>query len=71
MTTREPIIWQEEGQRVTVSKPMSPTRPTTSKPMQPVGHSRTRRDGTAHSMLHDKNALRRTLIFGQILEPKF
>lgn len=56
----------EEGQRVTAPKPKQPGSPT-----QPIKQQRSHHGNDERSLLHDKDALRRTLILGQILEPKF
>lgn len=56
----------EEGQRVTAPKPKQPGSPT-----QLIKQQRSHHGNDARSLLHDKDALRRTLILGQILEPKF
>ncbi len=49
-----------EGERVTKSRPMQPA--------QPIGECTANK---ARETLRDKDALRRTIILGQMLEPKF
>lgn len=58
-----PRTLPEEGQRV--------TKPRPTRPMPSVHHHVSPSASKARNMLRDKDALRRTLILGQILEPKF
>lgn len=51
--------------------PAEGERATVSRPMQPVARSNAEAANKAQAMLHDKDALRRTIILGQMLEPKF
>ncbi len=56
---------------VSAQQPPEGERVTSSRPMQPLQRVRSHQGEKARSMLHDKQSLKRAIILGQILEPKF